>query len=119
MADVLRDIGEYTKAKQAYEHSLIINTEQDNYHGKAIVSERLGTLALRQDDFKEVERCYQTALCTFQCLNRPYNEAKLLCKLGELYHETGQLKDAENNYRQAIYIYQSQEQLQESGNTFN
>jgi tetratricopeptide (TPR) repeat protein len=68
--DILRYLGQYAQAKQAYEEGLLIATNANDQRGQAVALAQLGSLALAQKDF-------------VGAINQ-YNDARILLeKLGE------------------------------------
>jgi tetratricopeptide (TPR) repeat protein len=57
LSGVLRHLGEYDRAQQAYENSLVIKKEIDDLQGAAVAEGQLGMLAMLQNDLDTALDC--------------------------------------------------------------
>ncbi|MDJ0511766.1 MAG: tetratricopeptide repeat protein [Crocosphaera sp.] len=104
LGDVLRQTGDYAKAKQAYEASLKNAQGLGDTRMKAVARGQLGTLAYVQGNLSEAKQRYKEALTAFQSLNESASEAVFLHQLGMVYQDTKQWEAAETFYRNAAQI---------------
>jgi tetratricopeptide (TPR) repeat protein len=119
-ADVLRDMGRYAEAQEAYEQSLtIIKKIGGDKIEKAVVLGQLGKLALDQGNLSEAEKLYKRALDIFKSIHEPINEATCWHQLGDVYQKATQLELAEQAYRQSANINEVQGNLAAAANTWN
>ena len=119
LADVLRDMGDYDRARESYEVSLAINKELSDRRGEAVVQGQIGTLALVQNNLTEAAQRYQEALQIFQQLNEPAMEAVAWHQLGMTFKESRQWEVAEQHYRQSAQISEAQGYLAKAAATWN
>ncbi len=119
LADMLTDIGHYTKAQKAYEYSLAITQQLKDFRGEAVNQGQLGYLASVQNKLMEAKQRYQRAILQFQQLNEPSHEAIYLYQLGGVYKKTQQWKAAEHVYRQAANIDENLGNLTGAAKTWN
>ena len=119
LADALTDMGDYSDARIAYQASLAIAKELENFRGAAVSNGQLGTLALLQGNLAEAEQRYHEALTTFQQLHEPAMEAVAWHQLGMVYQEAKQWDAAENAYRQAAQISEFQRNLAGAAGTWH
>jgi tetratricopeptide (TPR) repeat protein len=119
LGDVLRDLGEYGAARQAYNASLEIAEEQDDNRQQCVVNAQLGTLAMIEGKLAEAETRYQFAITTFRTLDEPAHEAIALHQLGLLYQESQAWEQAEQAYRASAQLKESQRNLTGAVMTWN
>ncbi|MEK8020239.1 MAG: tetratricopeptide repeat protein, partial [Candidatus Parabeggiatoa sp.] len=119
LADALTDMGDYDGAKEAYEYALIIAKERDDLRMIAVVLGQLSTLALRQGDRQKAAQRYTETLAIFNRLNEPESEALTHHLLGIVYQEAKQWNAAEQAYREAARIRESQGNLAGAAQTWN
>lgn len=119
LADAFKEIGDYGKARIAYEQSLTLAQEFGDARGEAVVNGQLGTLALFQDNIAEAKQRYSEALTKFQRLNEPAEEAVFWHNLGMVYQKAEQWKAAEEAYREATRIRESRGNLPGLAQTWN
>ncbi|MFZ4558349.1 MAG: tetratricopeptide repeat protein, partial [Pseudanabaena sp.] len=62
LGDVLRAMGDYDRARESYEASLVIKAELSDRRGEAVTQNQLGTLALVQKNLTEAAQRYQETL---------------------------------------------------------
>jgi tetratricopeptide (TPR) repeat protein len=108
LADVLRHQGDYAGARDTYETSLEIIEKMDDDRTVAVINGQLGTLALLQQNLQEAERRHQEALRIFRLLDEPAMEAAAQHQLGRTYQEAGEWDAAEQAYRHAAHLFESQ-----------
>jgi tetratricopeptide (TPR) repeat protein len=104
LADALRDRGDYTQARAAYESVLAIFREVGDLRSAAVAEGQLGTLARRQGELAEAERRYRQALSAFQRLGEPQMEAVAWHQLGIVYADAEHWEPAERAYRAAAEL---------------
>ena len=119
LGDVLRNMGDYDRARIAYQQSLAIAKELGDARQEAVVMGQLGTLALRQGKLAEAAQSYQSALKIFRGLNEPASEAVAWHQLGMVYQEARQWDAAEGAYRESARIEESLGNLAEAAKTWN
>ena len=108
LGDVLRDIGDYSSARESYEVSLAISQELEDIRHTAIAQGQLGALALIQKNLPEATQRYKITLKISQQINEPELEAISLHQLGRIFELLHQWEDAEQAYRQSAQIKESQ-----------
>jgi tetratricopeptide (TPR) repeat protein len=118
LGDVLKDLGKYDQAKQAYENSLIIMKEIDDREGVAVVEIQLGTLGMLQGDLTTAIDRYQSALATFQQLQEPAMEAVAWHQLGMVYGKGQNWDAADRAYRESARIEEEQGNISGVANTY-
>lgn len=104
LADVLRDMGDYAGARQAYLAALVIDEELGDLRGAATDNGQLGALALRKGNLAEAEERLKTALVLSHSLNEPALEAMYWDLLGCLYDDVSRWDNAEEAHRKAADI---------------
>jgi tetratricopeptide (TPR) repeat protein len=120
LADVLRAMGDYDRARESYEASLAIKKEiGGDRRGEAVVQIQLGTLALVQNNLTEAAQRYQEALQIVQQLNEPASEATVWHQLGMTFESSRQWEAAEQAYRQSAQIEEAQGNLAGAAMTWN
>jgi tetratricopeptide (TPR) repeat protein len=107
LGNVLRDLGEYDRAQQAYEDSLAI-VEIDDLRGSAVIKGHLGTLAMMQGNLTTAIERYRSTLETFQHLQEPAMEAVSWHQLGRGYQEGQDWTAADRAYRESARIKEQQ-----------
>lgn len=118
LADAFKAIGDYARARIAYDQSLTLAKEMGDARGEAVVNGQLGTLAMLQGNLAEAEQRYREALTKFQRLNEPAEEAVFWHNLGTVYQKAEQWDAAEHHYREAARIYESQGNLASAATTW-
>jgi tetratricopeptide (TPR) repeat protein len=119
LGDVLRQVGDYGAARQAYEGSLAIDQELDDERGAAVSNGQLGTLAMVEGNLAEAETRYQSALTTFRSLDEPEQEAIAWHQLGRVYEEAKAWEQAEQAYRASAQLKEAQGNLAGAAMTWN
>jgi tetratricopeptide (TPR) repeat protein len=119
LGDVLRDMGDYDRARESYEASLAIDKELSDRRGEAVIKNQLGTLALVQNNLTEAAQRYQEALQIFQQLNEPATQAIVWHQLGMTFERSRQWEAAEQAYRQSAQIREAQGDLTGAAMTWN
>jgi tetratricopeptide (TPR) repeat protein len=106
LGDVLMDLGEFEKAKMAYQDALAIYEETGNLKGSAVTTGQMSILAMWQDDLiTAIDLCHK-ALLTFQQLQEAEPEAATWHQLGMLFTRNQQWTDADCAYREAAKIFE-------------
>ena len=85
LGDILTDMGDYDKARIAYQKSLAIDKELGNARGEAVTNLQLGTLDLLQGKLAEAAKVYQETRKIYHDLNEPGVEAIAWHQLGITY----------------------------------
>jgi tetratricopeptide (TPR) repeat protein len=119
LADVLTVMGDYGKARIAYEAALTIAKKQNDHRQIGTVNLQLGTLALRQSNLQEAEQRYHQTLATFRQLNEPAAEAVVWHQLGMVYQIAKHWDAAEQAYRESARIEESQANLASAATTWH
>lgn len=101
LATVLKDKGDYSGAKQAYEAALPILKAIGDTRNEAIIEDQLGSLEILQGDLPKAERHHRKALSLFQQLNQPKLEANVWHNLGMVYQKAKQWQAAASAYQKA------------------
>jgi tetratricopeptide (TPR) repeat protein len=104
LADVLRDQGKYSQAREAYEEALGIAKQLDDLRSQGVKQGQLGFLALLQRDYAEAQSRYAAALQFFQRLGEPATEAAVWHQLGAVAQEQHAWTEAERCYRESLAI---------------
>jgi tetratricopeptide (TPR) repeat protein len=104
LADVLRDQGKYSQAREAYEGALEIAKQQGDLRSQGVVQGQLGTLAQEQGDYGEAQARHGEALQLFQRLGEPGHEAIAWHQLGIVAEEQQAWTEAEHFYRESLAI---------------
>ena len=117
LGDVLRAMGNYGTARQAYEASLAIMEEFDDKRSVGVINGQLGTLAMLEGNLTEAETLYQSALTTFRTLDEPGMEATSWHQLGMVYQEAKAWAQAEKAYRSAARLWDEQGNLANAAKT--
>jgi tetratricopeptide (TPR) repeat protein len=106
---VLRDQGNFAKARENYLSSLDIKRQlRGDTRGEGVVLGQLGTLALREGDLAEAVKSYHEALKLFQRLNEPLSQAAIHHQLGVALYLAKQWDEAETSLRRAAELKVSQ-----------
>lgn len=108
LADVLRDQGNYSGAKEAYQAGLEISEKLGDKREVAVSKSQLGTLARRQAELVEAEECCKEAITLFRSIGEPMQEAMNTHNLGIVYQQAEQWEAAEQAYRQAARLMEEQ-----------
>jgi len=111
LANVLRNKRDFKEAKEAYEASLVLAKDLDDYCMVAVANGELGTQAMLQNNLQEAAERYHEALEIFQRLNEPKSEATLHHQLGMVYEKAKQWDAAEQAFRESARIRESQGNL--------
>ncbi len=119
LGDALTDMGDYDRARIAYQQSLAIAKELGDARQEAVANGQLGTLALVQGKLAEAAQSYQSALKIFRGLNEPASEAVAWHQLGLTYQEARQWDAAEGAYRESARIEESLGNLAGAAQTWN
>jgi tetratricopeptide (TPR) repeat protein len=119
LGDVLRGLGKYEQAQQAYEDYLAIQQELGDQRGVAVVEGKLGILAMLRGDLGTAEQRHQSALQTFQRLQEPQAEAVEWHQLGMVYQEGKQWAAADRAYRTSASIQDQQGNFIRVASTYN
>jgi tetratricopeptide (TPR) repeat protein len=119
LADILRDMGDYGLARQAYETALEIAKVQGDHRQQGVVNFQVGSLELLEGNLLKAEKRYQAALTLFCSLNEPAHEAICHHQLGRVYQEAKDWKQAENAYRSAARLLEAQGNLAGAAGTWS
>lgn len=104
LGDNLSDIGEFDKARQAYQNGLEISSEIGDHRSVGVKLSRLGELALLLGDLPEATRRYAEALETFHKLGEPEAEAVAWHQLGMVAQKAQNWEEAERCYRESLKL---------------
>jgi tetratricopeptide (TPR) repeat protein len=119
LGDVLRQVGDYEAARQAYETSLAISMELNDKRGVAVSNGQLGTLAMFEGDLGKAEKLCNIAIETFQELDESEHTAIYLHQLGMVYEKDKAWERAEQTYRAAAKLWDEQGNLANAAKTAN
>jgi tetratricopeptide (TPR) repeat protein len=111
LADALRDEGDYSGAKEAYQAGLESAEEQGDKRQIGVVFSQLGTLAYVQGELEEAEEQYTKAIALFQRINEPAHEAIYTHMLGRVYQDAKHWQVAEDAYRKAAWLLEEHGRL--------
>ncbi len=106
---VLKEKGDITDAKQAYEAALPIMQEMGETQTEAVIQDQLGTLEMLQGNLPKAERYHRDALKRMQALNTLKLEAQSLHNLGTVYEKAKHWKAAAETYQKAAKLFEEQE----------
>jgi tetratricopeptide (TPR) repeat protein len=118
LGDVLRSLGKYSQAQQAYEDSLAIKEGIEEPKGAAVTKVQLGTLAMLQGNLTTAIDQYQSALATFQQLQEPKSEAVVWHQLGMAYAQGKDWTAADRAYRESARIEEQQGNIDGAAHTY-
>lgn len=104
LADALRDLGQYQRARQAYLAGLAIAEEQKNARSQGVTIGQLGSLAFQEARHEEAFQYFQKALGVFQTLQEPDHEAIYWHQLGLVHQVERRWEEAERCYRESARI---------------
>ncbi|MFT5468868.1 MAG: tetratricopeptide (TPR) repeat protein [Verrucomicrobiales bacterium] len=104
LGDVLRNQGNLTEAREAYQKSLAIFYELSNERAQAVTIGQLGSLAMLEGNLTEAVELFRKALEQFRALNEPPHVAIYLYQLGVAFRRTGELEQAERYFRDAAEL---------------
>ncbi|NOR68169.1 MAG: CHAT domain-containing protein [Methylomarinum sp.] len=119
LASSLKESGYYDDAKKYYEKSLLIYKNIDDISSEAYVQEKLGLLALTQNNLVIAEQYFQAALSMFQSFKQDLEEAGVLNHLGLVYQKNKMWGQAEQSYRNAANIQERQGNLNSAAGNWN
>jgi tetratricopeptide (TPR) repeat protein len=111
LGDIFRHTGDFSRAYQAYEISLIIDEETEDQRGAAVTKCKMGALSILQFDLANAAQKYQEALNTFQQLQEPTQEAGAWNSLGIIHEKNQQWEEANWAYREAARIKEQQNNI--------
>ncbi|TGO03397.1 hypothetical protein PN36_07115 [Candidatus Thiomargarita nelsonii] len=106
---VLKEKGDISDAKQAYEAALPIMQEMGETQTEAVIEDQLGTLEMLQGNLPKAERYHRDALKRMQPLNTLKLEAQSLHNLGTVYQKAKHWKAAAESYQKAAKLFEEQE----------
>ncbi|OAD18989.1 TPR repeat protein [Candidatus Thiomargarita nelsonii] len=106
---VLKEKGDISDAKQAYEGALPIMQEMGETQTEAVIQDQLGTLEMLQGNLPKAERYHRDALKRMQPLNILKLEAQSLQNLGTVYQKAKHWKAAAEAYQKAANLFEEQE----------
>jgi len=119
LADVLRDMGDYAGARQAYQAALVIMEELNDQRSLHVINGQLGTLAMQEGNLAEAETRYKNALAISHTMNEPAGTAIYWHQLGRVYKEAKQWDAAETVYRKSAQIFEAHGYLVKAAKTWN
>jgi tetratricopeptide (TPR) repeat protein len=119
LGNVLMHMGDYGAAQQAYEASLAILEELDDYRSVGVINGRLGTLAIKEGNLPGAERLCKLAIQVFQALDEPGHLGIYLHQLGRVHEEAQAWEQAEQAYRAAAQLKEAQGNLAGVAMTWN
>lgn len=105
--DALRDLGDYTAAKEAYVSALSVLEKPKDPYGLAYTYAGLAALRERQRDARGAIFEYERALAIFRDIGNVRAAAGILLALGRLHAAAGNAKKARDRFRESLTAYQS------------
>jgi tetratricopeptide (TPR) repeat protein len=118
LGDILRCLGEFNQAQQAYENSLAITKEIEDRRGSAVVNGQMGTLSILKDDLPTAIRQFSETLQIFQQLQEPEQESISWYQLGIVYEKNRNWAAADRAYREAARIDEQQGNMTGAASTY-
>jgi len=97
-------LGDHTRAVAICEEALALHQELDYRDGEADTWDSLGYAHRGLADYAQSTVAYQHAVDLYQHLGNRYNEADTLASLGDTLHRNGNLEDARDAWKHALYI---------------
>lgn len=119
LANVLRDMGQASNARTAYETALSIAQELKDERQIAVVEGQLGSLELYLGNITEAQRRFTVAIQKTRELQEPVGESIFWNQLGIAHQEAGQLEAAEEAYRESARIKEALGNLTSAAKTWN
>jgi tetratricopeptide (TPR) repeat protein len=116
---VLKGLGKYDQAQQAYEDSLAIDHEIDDLRGSAFTEGQSGMLAMVQGNLTTAIKQHWSAQETFQQLKDEKNEAVAWHHLGIAYQEGKDWAAADRAYRESARISEQLGDMNKAAQTYN
>lgn len=104
LGNLANELGDYTRARSAYEASLAIWRELGERHIIAMVLNNLGKLAGSQGDYERARTLLDESLAILQELGDQSQTAVVLHNLGEIAHHEGDMDEARSLHQQALSI---------------
>jgi len=104
LAEALLGQGKYPQAQKVSEELLKAAEQQVDLRSQATALERLGTLALKQQNYAKAEAYCTAAFECFRSLGEPIAEANLWEKLGVVAIERKEWTEAERYLRESLKI---------------
>jgi len=111
LATALKEIKDYSGAREAYQAALSIVREFKDTHSEAAIQSQLATLAMLQGFPDEAEQRFREALPLFRQLNDSQSEANVWQQLGDIYQNRQQWEAAAQAYLQAANFREKQGDL--------
>jgi len=108
---VLKETGDNSGAKQAYEAALPIIQEIGDTQTEAVIQDQLGSLETLQGNLPKAERYHRDALKRMQALNTLELEAQSLHNLATVYHKAKHWKAAAEVYQKAANLFEEQQDM--------
>ena len=104
LATLLKDTGNLTAARQAYQRLLTIFEELGERESIAVIYHQLGILAQATGEYDEARRSYRQSLEIEEELGNKAGIAHTLHNLAALAQATGEYDEARRSYRQSLEI---------------
>jgi tetratricopeptide (TPR) repeat protein len=99
--------GEYKRAQDMYEHSLVVAQELDDRAGISTSLHHLGNLQYLQGEYKRAREMYEQSLAIAQDLGDSARMACSMHQLGILLQHQGEYERARELYKQSLAIAQN------------
>jgi tetratricopeptide (TPR) repeat protein len=103
--ECLSRLGRYDESAAAYEESILLSEQCDSERDVAVGKGNLGTVRLSQRRYSEALEAFREARERFTRLNEPGSVAGFWHQSGRVYQEIGEMKEAEDAYRQSLAVF--------------
>jgi tetratricopeptide (TPR) repeat protein len=107
LGNLSNELGDYARARSAYEESLAIWRELGDRWFTAAVLANLGQLARNEGDFPQAKALLGESLVIWRELGDKREYARVLHNLGEVAHNEGDLLEAHRLHQEALAIRRS------------
>jgi LuxR family maltose regulon positive regulatory protein len=101
IATILRNLGKYSQAEQAYSRALDYGIKLGNIFWQATILNSLGILRQLLGEYEQSLKTFEKALEYARITNSSRERAYTLASIGDLYCEIGAIKEAKDAYQKS------------------